>query len=280
MSTLFENIIGDLHPFVKWVGGKRQLLPELQKAMPSYYGRYYEPFVGGGALFFSIQPQYGYISDLNEELINLYITIRDDVEALMDSLDQHVVTKEYYIKIRNLDRNAAEYKQLSNVERASRFIYLNRTCFNGLYRVNSKGEFNVPFGQYRNPRLYERQNLLDCSSVLKTTEIQHADFANILNYVKSGDFVYFDPPYLPLNVTSSFTSYTKEGFDIDMQKRLKEVCDELNDRQVMFMLSNSDTDFINNLYADYSITKVYASRQINSVATKRGKITEVLVKNY
>lgn len=280
MSTLFENIIGDLHPFVKWVGGKRQLLPELQKAMPSYYGRYYEPFVGGGALFFSIQPQYGYISDLNEELINLYITIRDDVEALINSLDQHVVTKEYYIKIRNLDRNAAEYKQLSNIERASRFIYLNRTCFNGLYRVNSKGEFNVPFGQYRNPRLYERQNLLDCSSVLKTTEIQHADFANILNYVKSGDFVYFDPPYLPLNVTSSFTSYTKEGFDIDMQKRLKEVCDELNDRQVMFMLSNSDTDFINNLYAEYSITKVYARRQINSVAAKRGKITEVLVKNY
>lgn len=279
MAVVLEKLKSETYPIVKWVGGKRQLMFELLKNMPKSYNRYFEPFIGGGALFFELQPDNAYISDMNEELINLYSVVRDSVDELIEDLSKHEVSKEYFLEIRNIDRTE-EYSEFSNIERASRFIYLNRTCFNGMYRVNSKGEFNVPFGNYKNPRIIDEHNLLNCSELLKKTEVECADFSKILNKVQKGDFVYFDPPYVPLNETSSFTSYTKDGFDIDMQFKLRDVCDELDSMGVKFMLSNSDTKLVNELYANYEIKKVFASRQINANADGRGKITEVLVKNY
>ena len=279
MAVELEQLKQETYPIVKWVGGKRQLMFELLKNMPKNYNRYFEPFIGGGALFFELLPENAYISDMNEELINLYTIVRDNVYELIEDLSRHEVSKEYFLKIRNIDRTE-KYAELSDIERASRFIYLNRTCFNGMYRVNSKGEFNVPFGHYKNPRIIDENNLLNSSVLLKNTEIRHADFSEILKKVKKGDFVYLDPPYVPLSETSSFTLYTKDGFDIDMQFKLRDVCNELDSLGVKFMLSNSDTKLVNDLYANYEIKKVFASRQINANADGRGKITEVLVKNY
>lgn len=279
MAVVLEQLKSETYPIVKWVGGKRQLMFELLKNMPKSYNRYFEPFIGGGALFFELQPESAYISDMNEELINLYSVVRDNVYELIEDLSKHEISKEYFLEIRNVDRTE-KYAELSNVERASRFIYLNRTCFNGMYRVNSQGQFNVPFGHYKNPRIIDENNLLNCSELLKKTEIKCADFSEILTKVQKDDFAYFDPPYVPLNETSSFTSYTKDGFDIDMQLKLRDVCNELNSMGVKFMLSNSDTKLVNELYANYEIKKVFASRQINANADGRGKITEVLVKNY
>ncbi len=279
MAVVLEKLQQETYPIVKWVGGKRQLMFELLKNMPVSYNRYFEPFIGGGALFFELQPDNAYISDMNEELINLYQVVRDNVDELITDLQKHDISKEYFMEIRNIDRTE-EYKNWSNVKKASRFIYLNRTCFNGMYRVNSKGEFNVPFGHYKNPRILDENNLINCSNLLQKTEIKHADFSKILKKVKKGDFVYFDPPYVPLSETSSFTSYTKDGFDMDMQFKLRDVCDELDSMGVKFLLSNSDTKLVNELYENYNIKKVFASRQINANADGRGKITEVLVRNY
>lgn len=279
MAVVLEQLKSETYPIVKWVGGKRQLMFELIKNMPKSYNRYFEPFIGGGALFFELQPEQAYISDMNEELINLYSVVRDNVYELIKDLSKHEVSKEYFLEIRNIDRTE-QYTEFSDVERASRFIYLNRTCFNGMYRVNSQGQFNVPFGHYKNPRIIDENNLLNCSELLKKTEIKCADFSEILTKVKKGDLVYFDPPYVPLNETSSFTSYTKDGFDINMQFKLRDVCDELDNNGVKFMLSNSDTKLVNELYVNYEIKKVFASRQINANADGRGKITEVLVRNY
>ena len=279
MAVVLEKLKEDTYPIVKWVGGKRQLMYELEINMPKTYNRYFEPFIGGGALFFYLQPDNAYISDMNEELINLYQVVRDNVDELITDLQKHDISKEYFMEIRNIDRTE-EYQNWSNIQKASRFIYLNRTCFNGMYRVNSKGEFNVPFGHYKNPRILDENNLINCSNLLQRTEIKHADFSEIMKKVKKGDFVYFDPPYVPLSETSSFTSYTKDGFDMDMQLSLRDVCDELDSMGVKFLLSNSDTQFVNELYENYNIKKVFASRQINANADGRGKITEVLVRNY
>lgn len=279
MAVILEKLREETYPIVKWVGGKRQLMFELLKNMPKDYNRYFEPFIGGGALFFELQPNNAYISDMNEELINLYQVVRDNVDELITNLQKHDISKEYFMEIRNIDRTE-EYQNWSDIKKASRFIYLNRTCFNGMYRVNSKGEFNVPFGHYKNPRILDENNLINCSHLLQRTEIKQADFSEILKKVKKGDFVYFDPPYVPLSETSSFTSYTKDGFDIDMQFKLRDVCDELDFMGVKFLLSNSDTKLVNELYENYNIKKVFASRQINANADGRGKITEVLVRNY
>lgn len=279
MAVVLEKLKEETYPIVKWVGGKRQLMFELLKNMPKFYNRYFEPFIGGGALFFELQPDNAYISDVNAELINLYSVVKNDVEDLIDDLSKHEISKDYFLELRNADRTFG-YKNWSDIQKASRFIYLNRTCFNGLYRVNSQGQFNVPFGNYKNPRICDEENLKNCSELLQNTEINCADFTTILDKVQKGDFVYFDPPYVPLNETSSFTSYTKDGFDIDMQFKLRDLCDELDSRGVMFMLSNSDTKIINELYENYNIKKVFASRAINANGNGRGKITEVIVKNY
>lgn len=279
MAIMLQKSEIETYPIVKWVGGKRQIMTDLLCNIPKSFNRYFEPFIGGGALFFELQPDNAYISDINEELINLYTVVKDNFFDLIIDLNKHEVSKDYFLKIRNIDRTD-EYNNLSNIQRASRFIYLNKTCFNGLYRVNSQGQFNVPFGNYKNPRIIDENNLINCSQLLKKTEIKCADFSAILNKVEKGDFVYFDPPYVPLNNTSNFTSYTKEGFGLDLQYKLWEVCNELDRKGVYFMLSNSDTKFVNDLYSNYKITKVFATRAVNANADGRGKITEVLVRNY
>ena len=266
-------------PFVKWVGGKTQLLPELASRMPNRFSRYFEPFIGGGALFFYLQPEKSTLIDINEELTNTYTVIKYKIDELITDLKRHVYEKEYYYQIRNVDRTD-EYKLWSDVRRASRLIYLNKCCFNGLYRVNSKGEFNTPIGRYKNPKILDRSNLRFCSQALQKAEIINGSFLEVESRVKKNDFVYFDPPYAPLNATSNFTGYSKKGFDGEMQLKLKALCDRLDRKGIRFMVSNSNAQLILDLYQDYKIEFVYAARAINSKANKRGKIPEVIVTNY
>jgi DNA adenine methylase len=266
-------------PFVKWAGGKSQLISEITKYLPNKFNSYFEPFVGGGALFFKLQPSKGIISDINPELINLYEVIKLNVEKLINDLKTHKHEENYYYELRNADRDD-DYKNWSKIKKASRFIYLNKTCYNGLYRVNSKGYFNVPFGSYKNPTIVDETNLRACSTVLKDTEIILSDFTHIKEKTNNGDFVYFDPPYKPLNKTSSFTKYFKEDFHEKKQIVLKELCDFLTKKDVYFMLSNSYTDMITELYKAYNINIVHAKRAINSKGNSRGKIKEVLITNY
>ncbi len=266
-------------PFVKWVGGKTQLLPELAERVPDDFGRYYEPFVGGGALFFRLQPQRACLTDINPDLVNLYTVIRDKVDELIEDLSQHVYEEAYFYQIRGADRTL-EYEKWSDVQRASRFIYLNKTCYNGLYRVNSKGQFNAPFGRYTNPTILNSDNLYACHAVLQKAVIEVSDFYAVRRRIRANDFVYFDPPYAPLSATAKFTSYTKNGFDAEMQYALRDLCRALDKRSVRFMLSNSSAPLILDLYAEFNIEFVYATRSINSNAGKRGKIPEVVVTNY
>ncbi len=276
-------------PFVKWVGGKRQLLQQF-KLMNLYppenfdpkTGRYFEPFVGGGAVFFDLLPKKAFLSDMNNELVTTYNVIKDNVEVLIKSLKKHKNTKDYF-----LDKRAEDINKLSEIEIASRFIYLNRTCFNGLYRVNSHGGFNVPFAGNKNPLICDEINLRKISKALKYVEIKKQDYKEVLKNAQKGDFVYFDPPYYPINKTSSFIAYTKESFLEKEQIELRDTFVKLTKRGCYVMLSNSDTQFINEIYSEIKIkgkliriNKVYAGRMINSDASKRGKITEVLVTNY
>lgn len=266
-------------PIVKWAGGKRQLLPVLEASVPQRFGRYFEPTAGGAALFFRLQPEDAFLGDVNSELVNLYRVVRDEVEGLIKDLGKHVYDEDYFYELRNVDRNG-RYKRWGSVRKASRFIYLNRTCFNGLYRVNSSGHFNVPFGRYTNPRILDEDNLRACSAALQKCQIELGSFEQIQNTVRKGDFVYFDPPYAPLTATSNFTSYTQEGFDIEMQVRLRDFCVKLDRKGVHFLLSNSSAPLVLELYDGFDLQLVDASRSINSNASKRGKIKEVLVKNY
>lgn len=266
-------------PFVKWVGGKTQLLAELTARIPNNFSRYFEPFVGGGALFFYLQPEPSVLIDLNKELINTYRVIKDKTEELIAALKQHTYEKEYYYQVRNIDRTN-EYESWSDVQRASRLIYLNKSCFNGLYRVNSKGEFNTPFGRYKNPRIVDETNLRAASTALQKAQIITGSFLEVESMINRDDFVYFDPPYAPLNATSNFTSYSQGGFDGEGQEELRNLCDRLNQRGIRFMVSNSSAPLILDLYQDYHIDFVYATRAINSKGDKRGKIPEVIVTNY
>lgn len=269
-------------PVVKWVGGKRQLLDEITPLLPKRITSYCEPFLGGGAVLFSIQPAKAIVNDLNEDLVIVYEVIRDDVEPLIASLKRHENTSEYFYTIRDMDRDRDSYRALSKVEKASRLIYLNKTCFNGLFRVNSSGEFNSPFGHYKNPNIVNEPVLRAVNKYLNSGKIvfYSEDFAETLKRVGKGCFVYLDPPYDPVSDTASFTGYNKGGFDRSEQVRLKRCCDELNKRGVKFMLSNSSTEFIKDLYQDYHIITVKAKRAINSDTRKRGAIEEVLVTNY
>lgn len=271
------------YPILKWAGGKRQLITDLKKHMPESYNHYFEPFIGGAALFLNLdtRSKESFISDINHELINVYEVIKNDVEELILELQKHKKNdnEEYFYKIRAVDRKLS-YKNWSNIKKAGRFVYLNRTCFNGLYRVNSKGQFNVPYAYYNNPRIVDEDNLRKCSNVFKTAKISCASFESILNLVKENDFVYLDPPYWPLSETSYFTSYTKEGFGEIEQHKLKEFCDQLDAKNVKFLLSNSDIDKVRKLYQEYEILDVYAARQINAQVKGRKKISEVLIKNY
>ncbi|MFT4245129.1 MAG: DpnII family type II restriction endonuclease [Micrococcaceae bacterium] len=281
------NSIEDIKPkpFVKWAGGKRQLLKqfkELDLYPPNTYDRmdnkYFEPFLGGGAVFFDLLPERAILSDSNRELITTYKVIRDNVEELILSLKEHVYEKEYYLKIR-----AQNVEELSDIEVASRFLFLNRTGFNGLYRVNRKGQFNVPFGRYTNPIICDEVNLRAVSKTLQRVAVEVKDYRKVLEKAKKGDFIYFDPPYYPVNETSYFTSYTSDKFLKEEQKELRDVFVKLHRRGCLVMLSNSDTPLINDLYSGIEgikVNKLFAKRSINAKAAKRGKVTEVLVTNY
>ena len=266
-------------PFVKWAGGKGQLLPEIAKRLPKKFTRYCEPFIGGGALFFHLKPEIALISDVNEELTLAYQIVRDDVESLIEELKRHRYEKEYYYSVREWDRKD-DYGQLSAIQKVGRFIFLNKTCFNGLHRVNSKGQFNVPFGDYTNPTIVDAENLRRCSRALAQTEIVRADYLSLEHQLGEGDFVYFDPPYAPLSATSSFTSYTVDGFDSNDQVALRDLCKRLDKKGVLFMLSNSSSLWIRELYEDFTIHSVSATRAINSKATQRGFVEELIVTNY
>lgn len=273
------------HPFLKWAGGKRQLLSQMDFYFPKKFTKYIEPFVGGGAVFFHLfeknllNRKEVILIDINSEIINVYEVIQNNVDELIELLKNHRNEEGYYYKIRSKDRDLIKYNKMSNVEKASRMIYLNRCCYNGLYRVNSKGEFNVPFGKYKNPNFCDEENLIAVKKVLKDIKILHSSFEVCLNYAKQDDFIYFDPPYYPLSETSSFTSYTKEDFREDAQKKLFDVFQKLDDRGCKLMLSNSDNDFIRNLYSDYKIITLKAKRVINCNAEKRGNINSLMILN-
>lgn len=269
-------------PVVKWVGGKRQLLPQIIPFFPKRISSYCEPFIGGGAVFFYLQPKQAIINDLNHDLILVYETIRDNLDELLENLKLHQNDKDYYYTLRNIDRDVDKFKTLSKVERASRLLYLNKTCFNGLYRVNSSGEFNSPFGNYKNPKIVNEKTLTAVSNYLKSNNIKffNEDFAKTLNRIESGGFVYLDPPYDPVSQTANFTGYNQSGFNRQEQIRLKEACDQLNERNIKFMLSNSATDFIIDLYKDYNIKTVTARRAVNVNGQKRGEVAEVIIRNY
>lgn len=269
-------------PVVKWVGGKRQLLSVIEPLLPKRLSLYCEPFLGGGAVLFARQPARAVVNDLNRDLINLYEVIRDQVDALAADLGKYENTPDYFYQIRDLDRDPERYQALSPVEKASRFLYLNKTCYNGLFRVNASGAFNAPFGSYKNPNIVNEPVLRAVSAYFNAARITFfsRDFQQVLEELPRGAFVYLDPPYDPVSQTASFTGYSKGGFGREEQLRLKECCDSLNRRGIRFLLSNSATPFIRELYSSYEITLVDARRAINSVGDRRGAIQEVLVKNY
>ncbi len=267
--------------FVKWAGGKKQLLEQFKPFFPKEIKRYFEPFVGGGAVAFYLLKTHPeiekiYLSDINEELITTYYIIKNNLEELIKLLKEYKKkhTKDFYYEIRSQD-----VKNLSKVQIATRFIYLNKTCFNGLYRVNSKGGFNVPIGSYKNPLICPEEDLREISKFLQKDDTKVRQFYEVLEEAKKSDFIYFDPPYYPLS-KASFTTYTKDNFLDKEQEHLAEVFKKLDKRGCKVMLSNNDAPFVRALYKDFHINIVKATRMINCDATKRGKINELVVTNY
>lgn len=275
-GTVYNNpLLFPVRPPIKWAGGKGQLIGQFGPLFPDRFKCLIEPFVGGGAVFFYLRPPQAFLFDHNEELINFYQVVRDKLELLLTDLTRHKNTAEYYYQVR-----AQEPAALTDVQRASRFLYLNKTAYNGLWRVNRKGRHNVPFGRYKNPRIIDEENLRIVSAALKRAGIKHGDFSRVLAVAGPGMFVYLDPPYHPLSSTARFTSYTADSFDENDQRRLADVFRELDRRGCLVMLSNSDTKFIRELYPEYNITTVTAKRAINCRADGRGLITELVVRNY
>jgi DNA adenine methylase len=264
-------------PVVKWAGGKSALLPQFAPHFPrpGTYWRYFEPFLGGGAVFFHLQPDRSFLFDLNAQLIEVYQVIRDDADGLITALKNYQNSPDCFYAARA--QNPAD---LRPTERAARFIFLNHTCYNGLYRVNRQGQFNVPFGRYKNPTICDEPGLRAASAALRNAHLEVADFEIILKLAEPGDLVYFDPPYEPLSPTSSFTSYTSTGFARDDQRRLAEAYRALDRRGCLLMLSNSSAPLISDLYAGFHIHPISARRLINSKADGRGAIAEVLITNF
>ncbi len=274
VASLSPRLETDLRPrpFLKWAGGKGKLVPEILARFPQRFGRYHEPFIGGGAVFFALEPAMAIISDVNAELIATYRAVRDNVETVIRELSALSVDEEHYYQMR-----AADPRGLSPVGQAVRTLFLNRTCFNGLYRVNSRGQFNVPFGRYANPRLCNPENLRLAARALCGVAIEVESVFDIGRRVRRGDLVYFDPPYDPVSPTASFTTYARDGFGRDEQVRLRDLFSDLAGQGVHVVLSNSDTPFIRELYRDFRVDTVHARRAINSRADRRGPVTEVLV---
>lgn len=269
-------------PFLKWAGGKTQLLPKIAALLPRRFGTYHEPFVGSGAVFFYLRREgllrgHVHLSDINAQLINTWEALQQDVEAVITALSAHRNDRDWFYEVR-----AQDPATLDETERAARMIFLNRTCYNGLYRVNKSGRFNVPFGRYANPRICDEDNLRAVSRALQGVELSCEGFASVVDRAARGDFVYLDPPYQPRSPTSYFTAYHQDGFGEDEQQSLREVIDALHKGKVHVMLSNSDTDFTADLYDDGHLTAdiVWARRNINSDAGARGEIREMIVRNY
>ncbi|MGD1932258.1 MAG: DNA adenine methylase [Leptolyngbyaceae cyanobacterium] len=266
-------------PFLKWAGGKGRLIEQYHAYFPPQISRYHEPFLGGGAVFFHLSARchQAVLADLNAELVNVYCCVRDDVETLIDLLQVHQDRHchDYYYDMR------AQGELRSPTQRAARLVYLNKTCFNGLYRENSKGHFNVPMGRYQKPKVCDAETLRHASAALQQTDLTCAQFPSILERAQSpADFVYFDPPYHPISATSSFTRYNRYGFQAADQQRLHQTFAQLAHRGVQVMLSNSDCPFIQDLYRDFYIHQIQASRAINCKAKRRGKISELVITSY
>ena len=296
------------NPFLKWAGGKTQLLPEIERRLPFELGvgkikRFVEPFIGGGALFFHLAQFYRFeeiiISDINLELLIVYKTVKEDVDGLIEQLNRIKKRflfgtdreKFYYEQRKQFNQNIEEinynYFRSSWIPRAAQFIFLNHTCFNGLYRTNSKLQFNVPFGKYAQPAIYNEQNLRAASDLLQAVEIRQGDFESVEDFADDGTFIYFDPPYRPISKTSNFSTYHKGEFTDDEQKRLANFYRRLDAKGAKLMLSNSDPknenptdEFFDDLYRDFRIERIQASRAINSNGAKRGRISELLITNY
>lgn len=294
-----------IRPFVKWAGGKGSLIPQLNNFYPyelknGIIERYIEPFVGGGAVLIDILQKYDiqevYAFDINIDLINSYNVIKNNVEELITNLKRieteylqlgQEERKNYFYNIRDQYNNYELEENEQNVQRAEQFIYLNRTCFNGLYRVNKNGKFNVPVGRYKNPTICDEENLRQLSQLIQNVQFQYGDYSRSIEYVTENTFVYFDPPYRPLNVTSGFTSYTKEDFNDENQRELATFYGELNERNAKLMLSNSnpkninkEDTFFDTIYQGFNVNQIQASRMINANSNGRGKISEILVTNY
>jgi len=272
-----------LIPILKWVGGKTQLLDEIVKRLPKEgFNRYFEPFIGGGALLFYLSPENAVINDFNTELINYYNVVKRAPKTLIKELKKHKNEEVYFYDQRDLDRSV-NYAELTDIQRASRFQFLNKTAYSGLYRVNLKGEFNTPYGKYKNPNIVNEDRILAVHKYFKEKKVKilNTDFETAVHSAKEGDFVYFDPPYDVADNVSKFTGYTSAGFNRDSQHKLKELCDSLNKKKVKFIVSNSNTDFINELYKGYVIDVIKANRNINSNGDSRKKSAEeVLIRNY
>ena len=253
--------MGNVRPVLKWAGGKSQLIPNLEGKMPANYNRYFEPFFGGGALFFHLKPQLSVISDSNEELIVLYQTLVSKVEEVIELLKSYPNDKDFFYSMREMDR---EEKRLSDVERSARTVYLNKTCFNGLYRVNRKGEFNTPFGNYKNPTICDEENLREASKMLNQAQIICGDYSDVLlKNAKKDDFIFLDPPYIPISENSDFKRYTKEQFGIEDHHKLKQVVNELHERECFIILTNSNHPTVIEQYKEYQIEIVKTKRNIN-----------------
>lgn len=271
-------------PFVKWAGGKRQIVDKLLMYAPDEFNTYYEPFVGGGALLFELSPKKAVINDSNKELINVYNVLRNEEKfkkmcSILNTYEKNN-SEEFYYELRNKDRNKSSFDRLSDYKRAGRTIYLNKACFNGLYRVNSKNEFNVPFGKKTRINTYDIGNLITVSNYLTMNDIKilNVDFEDSVKDAQKGDFIYFDPPYD--SETSIFNSYTEDGFGKEEQRRLAKVYKELSNKGCYVMLSNNNTTLIKELYKDFNIHIIEAKRSINSNGKKRGKVEEVIITNY
>jgi DNA adenine methylase len=270
-----------VRPFIKWAGGKTNLIPTLSSRLPNHYRTFYEPFCGGAALFFWVKPSQGVLSDINPDLINLYKVVRNNPEDLLEFLGLHKQehSAEYYKYVRDLYNSPVKHFW-SPLVRASWFLYLNKTCFNGLYRVNQQGKFNVPIGDYKDPKIQSRSTITECSAVLRQAQIICGDYSKVLEKAQHQDFCYLDPPYLPLEGSKNFTQYTQGGFGLEEHYELRSYCDELTARGVQWMLSNSGCELVNDLYSQYQIETVQAPRSINSKANDRGDVTEYLIRNY
>lgn len=286
MKQQYHQVLGTPKPFVKWAGGKRQLVPILTQNLPKTFGTYHEPFLGGGALLFSLLTnKIGYrykVSDLNSDLVLTYTVIRDKINDLISSLKNHEGnyqndSKSYYYQVRDSTPK-------NEIEKTSRLLFLNRTCFNGLYRVNSKGKFNVPIGRYTNPNIVNEDNLRSVNNILNSSNIsiKCQDFEAVLRTAKKGDLVYFDPPYQPVSETANFTSYTNKDFTVDDLTRLVKMCHDLDSKGCKVLFSNSDSKEVISMFSKnlWNVTKIKANRSINSDSKKRKGHFEILVKNY